>query len=712
MVNGPWQLLYKDSNNDNTVLAVLQGEVPSGAYTLRQARWKTRNRGIDKLSLIAEKDLFKNVPQDTSSFGTSEPGIFWQGYRSKETIQSVDTSNDQFVVSGDFTSDFEEGGAVKVVDSTRGDDDTFYKVSDPSDVTYDSNNDETTITVVEDVTDSTVDGSLELWENIFRGYANTQGQITEQGNVKLTLYGFIKYIGKESVNISSSSDIDDVMSKLTPSGYTYDSPSSSSVDYIDQNGNTTSGYAPVDNYSLTDVDRAVGFRETLRNYGYILKAKANKELRFEPVGFGSSIDTIDSRAEGDTNNTQGTWKEWTAGDRQLANLVNTVRVVNSKTGTKYDSGIITDSTSVQQFGNLTPKGGNPVKKGYVDSDQEATRVAQNIIRSSQNPSEGGRVKVPGRYTNNVSNSTFTLNDSVRSLESETFVAWSQVNFYPENKTILEFEFENQSEKETDITDDIRAERSTTFADSTKDVGQQSYSGDTGSAPSDTGTTGSVNDNQSDTAVTGSVGLAGTTGNGVFLGPYQDTNSNLTFDGNWHEANNTISIGTNNYLFHGWFVTWGVVVDWTGGVGNTGSIVVRAKDKDTGNYYPDSNGIVAEPDPNRSTTNDLGYQTICPSPTIFIPRDLSGDTLALEYKATGYFTNKTQNANLNYSYFEDVGHDHPDSFDTDDNDHSHGDNIDTSDNDHGGTGDATGQHGSSGTTDSKNVDIASEDKTDR
>ncbi|MFB6208533.1 MAG: hypothetical protein ABEJ56_00150 [Candidatus Nanohaloarchaea archaeon] len=555
-----WRLYYKDSNSNNQVLAGLNDEdLPSDAYSIKQARWKTRNRSIDKLGLIAEGDMFKNVPrEENNDFGPAfsikdvnttndifvvsgnktefftsdqdisvnnstgndgnytvssvsydstnnetditvnedvtdstadgkiyagEPAIFWTGRRFQTAITGVDTTNDEFVVSGDRTNDFEEGGHIEVIGSTGND--GIYKVADPSDVTYDSNNDETTIAVVEDVTDSTADGDLEAWENIFRGWPDSQGKITEQGVLKLTLFDFIKYLGMQEVNVSTTGTIKDAMSNLTPSDYTLDTPSSSNVDYIDSTGTTTSGFAPLDDWSLTNVDRAAGFREMIRDYGYVLKAKANKELRYEPVGYGSSIDTIDSPAEGDTSNTQGNWKEWTAGDTSVANLVNTARVVNSKSGTKYDSGILTNSTSVNKYGKQTPKGGNPVKKGYVSSDTEAKRVARNIIRDSQNPTEGGRIKVPGRYTNNVSNSSFTLNDSTRDISSEVFVAWSQVNFYPENKTILEMEFENQDENETNLTDDIRAERSITFQDtSTGATGQTSSE-----SPADSGLIG-------------------------------------------------------------------------------------------------------------------------------------------------------------------------------------------------------------------------------
>lgn len=469
-----WRLLYKDSNNDNQELAGL--DYNEATYTLKRARGHFRNRRISKVSFLAESDIFKNIPRDKANFGTDEPGIFYQADRFTTAVVGVDTANDEFVVSGDRTDDFEEGGAVDISGSTGND--GIYKVLSQSDVTYDSNNDETTIAVVEDVTDSTADGDLNGWENIFRGFTSSQGKIVAEGTVKFKLLSFEKYIGKEDVTTATiSTDIKDAFAELVPSDYTLDAPSSSNVTYIDSTGTSQSGFAPVDSWSLND-ERGVGFRELTRDYGYTIKFKADKTIRYEPVGFASSIDTIDSRAEGDTSNTRGKWMEWTADDTELANKVNTIKVTNSKNGNKYDSGVITNSTSVQKFGKITSESGLTVKKGYVDSDTEAKRVAYNILRDEQNPTEGGRVAVPGRYTNNVSNSTFTLNDSSRDLNGDTFTAWSQVNFYPENKTELHFQFENQTEEEASIRDDVRAERSTTFPSQSTDVGNQNVDADT------------------------------------------------------------------------------------------------------------------------------------------------------------------------------------------------------------------------------------------
>jgi len=689
---GPWRLLYKNSDNNNEVIAELTGN--SAKSSIKQARWKTRNRGVDKLSIVADQSLFKSVPREQNNdFGTDEPGIFWQSQRFEKQITAVDPPSDTFKVAGDVTDDFEEGGAVTVTDSSRTDNGTIFKVKDPSDVSYDSSNIETSITVVEDVTDSTVDGSLEGYENIFRGYPTSQGKITENGDVKLTLADFLKYTGSEDVTISSSSTINDVASKLTPSDYTFDRPASSNVTHVDSNGNQQIGYAPVDNYTLNDTDRGVGFRELVRNYGFALKAKANKEIRFEPVGFGGSIDTIDSPAEGDTNNTLGNWKEWTAGDTGVANVVNVARVVNSKNGNRFDSGVITNSTSVNKFGKQTPKAGLPVKKSFVDSDTEAERVAENLIRDSQNPTEGGRVKVAGRFTNNVSNSSFTLNDPVRSLDSEVFVCWSQVNFYPENKSILEFQFENQDEREADITDDVRAERSTTFSSSTESV-----TGETGSAaPGVGGDTGSNAPDVGGQTGDESPNVSGTSDGDGGAAVIEEADQSNTTTGAAIGYNTGVSFSTSGSDTAGMMVT----ITFRNSSTTAEGMNIRIED-DVGTTFPSSDGVFSE----IFTTND---NEVVGTATIFVPENTSFRDYDVQFELVNNTSSESGWFN-SVQYYTIDQHDHGSgSYDADLHPHNDG-TLDTDNHPHNdGTLDTDDHPHQNGTLE---ADQTGENKTDR
>ena len=70
-------------------------------------------------------------------------------------IVDVDTTNDTFTVNGDKRRRVDLNSTLVVFTST-GNDGTY----NPTSVSYDSGNDETTITVTEDVTDSTSDGTI------------------------------------------------------------------------------------------------------------------------------------------------------------------------------------------------------------------------------------------------------------------------------------------------------------------------------------------------------------------------------------------------------------------------------------------------------------------------------------------------------------------------------------------------------------------------
>lgn len=81
--------------------------------------------------------------------------VLQQKSPSNQSITGVDTGNNQFVIADDYTDTFNPGLEFEVVKSTGND--GFYTVSSSS---YSSSNDETTITVEENVSDSTVDGEI------------------------------------------------------------------------------------------------------------------------------------------------------------------------------------------------------------------------------------------------------------------------------------------------------------------------------------------------------------------------------------------------------------------------------------------------------------------------------------------------------------------------------------------------------------------------
>lgn len=92
------------------------------------------------------QDAINNGDFTASSF---EPRIKTPG------INDVDTTNDSVTVPGDYTDRAAPGNTIVISESTGND--GIYNIDS---LNYDSGNDETEITVVGDITDSTVDGYL------------------------------------------------------------------------------------------------------------------------------------------------------------------------------------------------------------------------------------------------------------------------------------------------------------------------------------------------------------------------------------------------------------------------------------------------------------------------------------------------------------------------------------------------------------------------
>jgi len=361
--------------------------------------------------------------------------------------------------------------------------------------------------------------------------------------------------------------------------------------------------------------------------------------------------------------------------------------------------VITNSTSVNKFGKQTPKAGLPVKKSFVDSDKEAKRVAENLIRDSQNPTEGGRVKVAGRFTNNVSNSSFTLNDPVRDLNGkdatpeDVFVCWSQVNFYPENKSILEFQFENQDEREADITDDVRAERSTTFSSST-----ESGTGETGSAAPGVG--GDTGSNAPDVAgQTGdeSPDVSGTSDGDGGASVVEEADRSNTTTGAATGYNTGVSFSTDSDDTAGMMVS----ITFRNGSTTAEGMNIRVED-DLGTTFPSNNGVFSE----IFTTND---NEVVGTATIFVPENTSFRDYDVQFELVNNTSSESGWFN-SVQYYTIDQHDHGSgSYDADLHPHNDG-TLDTDNHPHNeGTLDTDDHPHQNGTLE---ADQTGENKTDR
>lgn len=123
-----------------------------------------------------------------------------------------------------------------------------------------------------------------------RFYPKNKGTIDEQGRLAWKLYSFMKYTARQSVSFSPvSTDVESALNNTLPSGYIADVPS---------------GITPpsVNAYSL-NARREKGYQELTRNYKYALTFTSNldgsnnAQVKYEPEGFGGTIDTLVSNEQ-------------------------------------------------------------------------------------------------------------------------------------------------------------------------------------------------------------------------------------------------------------------------------------------------------------------------------------------------------------------------------------------------------------------------------
>jgi len=129
----------------------------------------THNEALRVLEVFAGGRVLSRSVSDAQTLSPSESDA-WIVTRGAFAIVGVDTSNEIFRISGDETARFSVGDTFEVSGST-GNDGT-YTVSA---LNYDSGNDETDITVQEDVTDSTADGDIRHAGGAFNGKNNQVG---------------------------------------------------------------------------------------------------------------------------------------------------------------------------------------------------------------------------------------------------------------------------------------------------------------------------------------------------------------------------------------------------------------------------------------------------------------------------------------------------------------------------------------------------------
>ena len=522
------------------------------------------------------------------------------------------------------------------------------------------------------------------WVDFARIWASNGAEIQKEGKTVVKFWGFDKYIGDKTVNIQNiNGTVIDVMqagldSLPTDSNYVLDYP-------------TDVTHPSVTNYTNTGKFNKT-FQDMFDKYGYAIDvlpetdANGNYKVRFEPIGYGGAVDDIKT-AEGDVI------QRWNNND--TGKIVNSVTVVGKDSNGAKIEETVTDQASIDEYGeHVHPQ--NPIHVDYPITSSEASEIGQRYIETD--PVSHGRARA-NLYESNVFNDSVRVVDPQRGID-ETYTIMSQKTFFDDDTaTEVDLDFEQEElERKARGEESLWSERAKLYPSETQDVGGQDFTGDTGSAPSDTNVVGGVIGNQSDTSVTGNVGFdepSQVPANAQTIIKEGTGTSNVNLIGNVP----FLETGSSGSVFHG-----GIIVEievgnfWNTGSASNGDITWDWFLLDSSNNTLDSGTV---------STNEGQVSTV-----EFANSDLDeGDewTVLLQ-TSDGVFSSVDIDRFFTYMRAEVYSypiHKHDDDFDTDDNNHDHDDDLDSNDNQHGGSGDASGQHGASGSTDSKNVNIPDE-----
>lgn len=380
---------------------------------------------------------------------------------------------------------------------------------------------------------------------------------------------------------------------------------------------------------------------------------------------------------------QAVFKAWEK-DKTDA-IINKVIVegTSTSTGDKV-TGTATNQTQIDNFGEKFLK----VKRGYVESTTDAENIAEGYLVPGLDENGNDITKVPENgtvkttaYSDNIVNDSFQVVGVKRNIE-DTYTVAQQRNFWPEGATEIEFEFEQENlEEAARESENLRDERGRLYPGGQTNVGEQDFTGDTGSAPSDTNVAGSL-----DTDVTGQ-SLA----KASVVHPPGRSNSSIPFA---LEVPQILNRGATTKLFDGIQITITVnnfdidPVDWT-------FFVI---DSDDNTVFSSGTFTTAED------------QTTTVQEFIEAPDVLEGENIDILVDADSTFSSPTESEQVNAQ--NTFGLTTVDLTVQSTELHEHNDSYDTNDNKHGGTKDDAGQHGTSGTTDPKKVDTTTEEKTDR
>jgi hypothetical protein len=317
-----------------------------------------------------------------------------------------------------------------------------------------------------------VNGSF---ETVARVYSKGSGDIKDKESVCVTLYGFQRYVEDQQVNISNTTtDIVDVAEKLAneiDGSYVIEAP-----DEVDVSG----GYPSVDGYSYSGkADRVI--QELTRDYNFNLlftdrtDNNGNNVIRFEPEGFGGAVDTLDS------NTTGLVFDNWEK--ERTENIVNKVEVDAVNSNGNNVTGTASNQDMIDKYGVKFER----VQLQFVESLSEADLIAEERLKPGKDsngndittPPEGGVVNLPtNTFRQGIENDSVNVVDNELNID-DTFTVSKHKLFYPSGRSELHLDFEDEKLEERAAKDKYLGDRnSELITDTQTDVGGQNVNGNT------------------------------------------------------------------------------------------------------------------------------------------------------------------------------------------------------------------------------------------
>lgn len=305
------------------------------------------------------------------------------------------------------------------------------------------------------------------WTVRDRVYATKGGKTKDNGFYKNdNLYGFEKYHGEQRVEISTpvTTNSADAMSQGLPPGYTLVVPG----DVTPPEVNDFTFKGRFENL-VTDLTKK---HDWVLIYTSDLDANNDYKVRFEPRGYGGQEGTI-VRGEDPI-----VYDYWEKKDTKTVVSEVTVKGTNSNnesvevTRTSSDLGETPDlQRSIEvsvgyRLGTSTDGSG---------LNEEAKSIADSLIQSSF--VEHGALEGP-MYVDNTVNFSVGISDSEKGID-DLFTVAMQKDYFHQGETYFSFEFEKEANIQQSLLEKgVREERNSLFSGSLKDVGNQNVNANT------------------------------------------------------------------------------------------------------------------------------------------------------------------------------------------------------------------------------------------